>query len=117
MKYSGWDFLDHMVQACEELIEFLKDINSSDEFEADAKTRRAVTMCLLDLGELFKGLTDEEKGQYPSDSWQNIIGFRNRASHGYHRLSFKIVYSIAVDLIPPLYEFLKQKQREQEENS
>ena len=45
MKYSGWDFLDHMVQACEELIEFLKDINSSDEFEADAKTRRAVTMC------------------------------------------------------------------------
>ena len=114
MKHSGWDYLGHMVQTCEEMMEFLQDVQSSEDFEADAKTRRAVTMCLLDLGELFKGLSDEEKNEYASGSWQNIIGFRNRASHGYHRLSFKIVYSIAVELIPPLYEFLKNKQLKQE---
>ena len=112
MKYEGWDYLDHMVGACEELFEYMQGITSCDDFEADGKTRRAATMCLLELGELFKGLSAEEKGEYPSEGWQNLIGFRNRAAHGYHQLSFKIVYSIITELMPPLHEFLKRKQQE-----
>jgi len=114
MKHRGWDYLNHMVQNCEELSEFMRDVNSYEELEADAKTKRAVTMCLLDLGELFKSLSDEERAMYPSESWQSIIGFRNRASHGYHRLDFAIIYRIVTDLVPPLYEFLKKKQQELE---
>ena len=114
MKHRGWGYVDHMVRACDELFEFLKDVKTCDEFVADAKTRRAVTMCLLDLGELFKSLSDAERGQFPSENWQHIIGFRNRASHGYHQLDFKIVYRIATVRVPPLYEFLKRKQQEQD---
>jgi uncharacterized protein with HEPN domain len=110
MKHEGWDYLDHMVQTCEELFECMENVNSVDELEASVVKRRAVVMCLLDLGELFKSLSDEEKGLYPSDSWQNIIGFRNRASHGYHRLNFGIIYSIVTTQVPPLYKFLKKKQ-------
>ena len=117
MRYKGWDYLDHMVVACEELLDYMKDIKSSEDFEADGKTRRAATMCLLELGELFKGLSAEEKVEYPSEGWQNLIGFRNRAAHGYHRLSFKIVYSIITDLMPPLYAFLKKKQQELESDA
>ena len=115
MKHRGWDYLDHMVQTCEELFECMQDINSAEDFEASVKTRRAVVMCLLDLGELLKSLSSDEKALYPSENWQHIIGFRNRASHGYHQLSFKIVYSIAIDLVPPLYVFLKQQQTQRSE--
>ena len=114
MKHRGWGYVDHMVCACEELFEFLKDVKTCDEFVADAKTRRAVAMCLLDLGELFKSLGDEELGEYPSEHWRNIIGFRNRSAHGYHTLNFEMVYSIATVRVPPLYEFLKRKQQEQD---
>jgi uncharacterized protein with HEPN domain len=82
MKYSGWDYLDHMVQTCEELAECMQGIESADELEASVKTRRAVTMCLLDLGELFTSLGDEERNEYPSEHWHRIIGFRNRSSLG-----------------------------------
>ena len=68
----------------------------------------------MDLGELFKSLGNNELGQYPSENWKNIIGFRNRASHGYQSLNFEIVYKLAAEKVPPLYEFLKNKQKEQE---
>ena len=112
MRHEGWDYLDHMVQTCEELFECMQGVSTHKELEDDTKTRRAVVMCLLDLGELFKSLSNDELAQHPSESWKNIIGFRNRASHGYHTLNFEIVYNLATEKVPPLYEFLKKKQQE-----
>ena len=85
-------------------------VKSVEDFKSSVKTRRAATMCLLDLGELFKNLSDEELNEYPSENWRNVIGFRNRSAHGYHTLDFELVYSIAVNRVPPLYCFLKEKQ-------
>ena len=110
MKYSGWDYIDHMIKTCEELFECMQGINTADEMVASIKTRRAVVMCLLDLGELFTSLGDKERNEYPAEHWHRIIGFRNRSSHGYHTLDFELVYSIATNRVPPLYKFLKEKQ-------
>ena len=104
--------MDHMVQACEELFVCMDGVNSAVELESSVVKRRAVVMCLLDLGEMFKSLTEDEINQYPSENWKNFIGFRNRASHGYHTMNFAIVYSLATEKVSPLYEFLKNKQQE-----
>ena len=111
MKYSGWDYLDHMVKTCEELFECMQGVHSAKDLESSVKTRRAVVMCLLDLGELFTGLGSKECDEYPTEHWHRIVGFRNRSSHGYHALDFELVYSIAVNRVPPLYNFLKEKQK------
>ena len=116
MKYRGWDYLDHMVQTCEELFECMEGVKSAEDFKSSVITRRAATMCLLDLGELFKTLNDKEINEYPSEHWHNIIGFRNRSAHGYHTLDFDMVYSIIINRVPPLYEFLKKTQKDQENN-
>ncbi|MCL2052171.1 MAG: DUF86 domain-containing protein [Lachnospiraceae bacterium] len=110
MKYKSWDYLDHMVQTCDELTECMKGIDSVQELKKSILAKRAVTMCLLDLGELFKSLTIEEKAEYPLGNWQHVIGFRNRAAHGYHDLDFGIIFDIVVNTIPPLSKFLKEKQ-------
>ena len=115
MKRKGWDYLDHMVQTCEELLVCLEGVRLSKEFKQSIATRRAVTMCLLDLGELFKSLCEHELKEYPSKNWNDIVGFRNRSAHGYHNLNFDIVYGIATELVPPLYEFIKTKQQETED--
>jgi len=107
MKYSGWNYLDHMILTCEELEFCMSDINSTEEFENSILVRRAVVMCLLDLGELITGLGDEEKSLYPSEAWHRIVGFRNRAAHGYHTIDYSIVYVLATERVPALYNFLK----------
>ena len=109
MKYRGWGYIDHMVQTCEELQVCMEGINSVEDLKADVKARRAVVMCLLDLGEMFKNLTEREFNEYPSEHWHKIIGFRNRAAHGYYELNFSYVYQIVTNRIPPLYAFLKEK--------
>jgi len=116
MKYSGWDFIDHMVKTCEELNECMQGIETEEEFVNSILVRRAAVMCLLDLGELFTGLGDEEKGLYETEHWHRIIGFRNRSAHGYHTMDFGLVYSIVVNRVPPLYEFLKRHQIELAKN-
>ena len=113
MKRKGWDYLDHIIKTCEELFVCMQGVNSPVDLKESIVKRRAVVMCLLDLGELFKSLSEEEINLYPSESWRSIIGFRNRASHGYHFLDFDIVYRIVMKQVPPLYEFLKTKQQEQ----
>ena len=113
MKFSGWDYLDHMLMACEELSVCMEGIKSAEELKASIVNRRAVVMCLLDLGELLKKVEANELGEYPTEHWHRIIGFRNRSAHGYQDLDFGLVYSIAVNRVPPLYEFLKNKMQEQ----
>ncbi|MCL2059294.1 MAG: DUF86 domain-containing protein [Oscillospiraceae bacterium] len=109
MKYRGWGYIDHMVQTCEELFVCMEGINSANDLSASIVTRRAVVMCLLDLGEMFKNLTDKELGEYPSEHWHKVIGFRNRSAHGYSEMNFEYVYQIVINRIPPLYNFLKKK--------
>jgi uncharacterized protein with HEPN domain len=102
-----------MIQACEELSVCMKGIKSSLEFEESIVVRRAVTMCILDLGELITGLRERELSSYPSESWNRIIGFRNRAAHGYKSMDFSIVYTLATVRIPEIYEYLKKQQAKQ----
>ncbi|MDR2728605.1 MAG: DUF86 domain-containing protein [Chitinispirillales bacterium] len=106
MKYSGWDYLEHMLQTCREMEECLTGIDSLDEFEESVLVRRAVVMCLLDLGELITGLGESELSLYPSESWHKIVGFRNRAAHGYHTMDFEIVYALATIRVPEVYGYL-----------
>jgi len=110
MKYSGWDYIEHMIQACREIDICLQGINSSEEFEKSIVVRRAVTMCLLDLGELINGLSESDLSSYPSESWHKIVGFRNRAAHGYHSMDFGIIYTLATVRVPEIYDYLKQQQ-------
>ena len=117
MKYSGWDYIDHMVDTCKELSECMEGIHTEEDFINSVLVRRAAVMCLLDLGELFSGLGDDEKNLFVSDHWHRIIGFRNRSAHGYHTMDFRLVYSIVVNRVPPIYEFLKQQQARLRETS
>jgi len=109
MKYSGWDYLDHMLNTCDELEICLVGVTTATSFAKDIKTRRAVVMCLLDLGELLKGLTKVERSLFPNDSSRHIIGFRDRAAHGYHTMDFDIVYSLATKIVPIIFKTLKDK--------
>jgi len=62
------------------------------------------------LGELINGLSESDLSPFPSESWHKIVGFRNRAAHGYHSMDFGIIYTLATVRVPEIYNYLKQQQ-------
>ena len=110
MSGKNWDYLDHMIMTCQELEICLAGTQTVAQFIADVKTRRSVVMCLLDLGELLKSIPVSERSIFPENSCKNIIGFRDRAAHGYHTMDFAIVYALAIKQVPLVYSKLLERE-------
>ena len=109
MKSNNWYYLEHMLQACEDIIEFLKDCSSAEEFAASKMLRSATTMELLNLGELIKKSSELGNIDGKHEMWQSLIRFRDRTAHWYHTTDFITVYTIAKMRIPKIYMYLQQQ--------
>ena len=69
------------------------DNSSLEEFMDDEILKRAIGMTVINIGELFKNLTDDFRTTYNSIPWKEISGFRDIAAHKYKTLDMKIVYN------------------------
>ena len=63
-----------------------------EEFTADEKTKRAVCMTVINIGELIKNVTDSTRQKYPQIPWRQAAGFRDIAAHKYQTLKMGDVY-------------------------
>jgi len=111
MKYSGWDYLDHMLMSLSNIKEFMDTISEESEFVSNKMLRSAVTMELLGLSELVKKTVD--LGTLPGNiqPWKGIIRFRDRTAHWYHTTDFALVYRIVVDDLPELGKILEEQKK------
>ena len=57
-----------------------------DTFLDDEKTKRAVSMTLINIGELVKNLTEEFKISNSTIPWKWIAGLRDVTAHKYQTL-------------------------------
>ena len=62
--------------------DFLQGINL-EEFLADEKTKRAVGMTAINIGELAKNLSQEFRQNFPEIEWRKAEGFRDIVAHKY----------------------------------
>ena len=68
-------------------------------FLADEKLKRAISMTIINIGELVKNLDDDFRSEHPQIPWKAIAGFRDVAAHKYQALHMEDVYTTArVDL-------------------
>ena len=109
MKLSGWAFVDYMIEDCTDILEAIKSTPDKSSFVSNRIIHKSVTYSLLNLGELMKTFSDKEKSACPEIPWKNIIGFRDRAAHGYHTLDLDIIWEIAQEHIGPVLAALKQQ--------
>lgn len=63
-----------------------------DVFLADEKLKRAISMTVLNIGELVKNITDETRKESPQIPWKAIAGMRDIAAHKYQTLRMEDVY-------------------------
>ena len=73
-----------------------------EEFLTDEKTKRAVSMTAINIGELVKSLTPELKDKNNHVAWKEAAALRNVAAHKYEALEMPQVYDTVKDDFPKL---------------
>lgn len=79
-----------------------------EEFSNDEKLKRAVSMTVINIGELIKNITDDTRKEYPQIPWKAIAGMRDIAAHKYQTLRMEDVYNTAFTDFTALKEQLEK---------
>ena len=80
-----------------------------DIFVSDKDFYYAVSMALLQIGELSVKLSDEFVEESGSEiPWKNIKGMRNRFAHRYGEMDKEIVWDTVKNSIPELKRFCEK---------
>ncbi len=88
---------------------------SMEDFLDNEMLKRAVSMTVLNIGELVKNMTPETRIQYAEIPWKSIAGMRDMAAHKYQTLRMEDVYNTAKIDFPNLLEQLDALLKEVEE--
>jgi uncharacterized protein with HEPN domain len=99
--------LKHMIDACEEAVEFLGDFSLA-ELNEDRKTIQAITRDIEIIGEAASKLSDEFKENNNTIPWGSIIGMRNWLIHGYFNVDSEHIWNTVKKDIPDLVTQLKK---------
>lgn len=95
-----WD----MQQACQDILEFTKGMNTGDDLQADRRTMLAVTRCLEIIGEAARHIPATFQERNPAIPWREVVSFRNVMAHEYFGVDYEIVWDVIRTEIPSLWE-------------
>ena len=71
-------------------------------FCADERTKRALSMTLINIGELVKGLSESVRESNAHIPWRAIAGLRDMAAHKYQTLRQEDIWETVNSDVPPL---------------
>jgi uncharacterized protein with HEPN domain len=93
------DRLLDVVEAARAIGRFIAG-HDATSFAADDLVRSAVCAKLAILGEAVRNLSQSLIDAHPQIPWGQIVGTRNRITHGYDQVDFALVWQIAtVDVL------------------
>ena len=107
--------LENLEQVIETLLESTSNILNINELpkSADGMLRlNGICMSFIVIGEEIKRIDKYSKQQllpkYPSISWKNVMGMRDRIAHGYFEIDIDVIFDALKNDIPPLLDVIKQ---------
>jgi len=86
-----------------------------DQFLKDDKTCDAVIRCIEVIGEAAKNIPEEIRISYPSISWRDLAGMRDKIIHSYFTVDFNTVWLVVKEDIPKLKPMVKKVLEKMEE--
>ena len=79
--------------------------NSFDIYKEDFVYQNACAMCIIQIGELAKNLSENFKSTYNGVPWKNIKDMRNIFAHNYGNMSVLSTWETVIDDIPILNKY------------
>lgn len=114
MSGKDWLRLEKIVMYCEQIemaIERFGDVY--DLFRQDCVYQNACSMCIMQIGEMANGLSDEALEALPQVPWRLIRGMRNVFAHNYGQIdllvTWKTLHSDIADLKAAILQALAAK--------
>jgi uncharacterized protein with HEPN domain len=97
-------YVDDIVQACQDILDFTKETPNADGLEKDRKTFLAVVRSLEIVGEAARQMPRSFKEKHPEIPWREIASLRNVIAHEYFGLDKTILWDVIQTQIPTLRE-------------
>lgn len=97
-----WDFF---VKDIYDAIQYIKEFVGTmkrNEFLADEKTRSAVAFKIENIGEASKNMPREIKAKYKDLPWTEMARMRDKITHFYFGIDYKVVWSVVKKELPAL---------------
>ena len=101
--------LKKIIQYADEISETISRFNlTQDSFTEDFVARNAISMCILQIGELVGKLSEEFKADNNAMPWREIKAMQNIAAHNYGEIDIDILWETATCDIPDLKEYCQK---------
>ena len=101
--------LKKIIQYADEISETISRFNlTQNSFTEDFVARNAISMCILQIGELVGKLSEEFKADNNVMPWREIKAMRNIAAHNYGEIDIDILWETATCDIPDLKEYCQK---------
>lgn len=99
--------LEHILVYCADIADFIERFGANYEtFVNDRAYFSAVSMCILQIGELANGLSDAFRDRTKDEMpWGKIRGMRNWLAHAYSTADEDTIWQTATNDIPNLRDF------------
>ena len=93
--------LQHIKKYCYDIKSFIDRFGGDyDVFKTDRAYFNAVSMCILQIGELSGSLSDDFRSETSEKiPWADIRGMRNIVAHNYGSLDEELVWETATDMV------------------
>lgn len=99
--------LHHMLDAAKEAVSFVYGKTRSS-LDKDRKLGLALIKCIEIVGEAAANVTSACREDLPQIPWSNVIGMRNRLIHAYFDINLDILWTTAIEDLPPLIAELEK---------
>lgn len=101
--------LKKILQYADEIGATISRFNLTPEsFTEDFVARNAISMCILQIGELVGKLSDGFNVENNAMPWREIKAMRNIAAHNYGEIDIDILWETATGDIPDLKEYCQK---------
>jgi len=100
------NILEHIIGYCEEITQTIKNFDDKSEtLKVNHIYKNAVSMCVLQIGELTTHLSKVFVDKHTEIPWSNIKRMRDIAAHHYGKFSMEKLHETIVFDIPALRSY------------
>ena len=98
-------YIETILRYCTNIEEAVHMFGSDEEdFLNNIQFQHSCAFSLLQIGEIVKRISTEQKSKHPAIEWNDIARFRDVLTHNYGKVELPAVWSVIVNDIPPLKE-------------
>lgn len=97
--------LQHIIEYCHQINDTIRTFGRREvKFTGNHIYRSAVSMDIMQIGELCKHLSQDCRNEYDEINWKDIAGMRDHFAHGYQSMDWRVIWETAINDIPKLLQ-------------